>query len=174
VFDGAMAYGVDNATAGSYVLRIDTSTNTLTATQARDVTATAISLVGVTLTSNNLVYLVNDRSAIKSVLKSNLTQTTTLKALTATQSIDPLIGFSGAPPSAPPVAFLVGDAVYFTVADTSGTLPSRPFTCSSTAAACRQPAAAVGSRPVSVPCSVWLRPRRSRPPGRSPPTVRWC
>jgi hypothetical protein len=123
VFDGTKAYvAVDNATAGlgSYVLQIDTSNNTLTATQARDVAATAISLVGVT--SNNLVYLLNDRSAIKSVLKSNLTQTTTLKALTfPTQFIDPLMASGGASTSAPPVAFLVGDAVYFTVADTSGT-----------------------------------------------------
>ena len=148
VFDGAMAYvAVDNATAGSYVLRIDTSTNTLTATQARDVTATAISLVGVTLTSNNLVYLVNDRSAVKSVLKSNLTQTTTLKALTATQSIDPLMASGGAPPSAPPVAFLVGDAVYFTVADTSGTFAKQAFYVLFNGSGVPATAAAVGSTP---------------------------
>jgi len=121
VFDGTKAYvAVDNNTAGSYVLQIDTSNNTLTATQARDVAATAISLVGVT--SNNLVYLVDDRSAIKSLLKSNLTQTTILKALAfPTQFIDPLMASGGASPSARPVAFVVGDAVYFTVADTSGT-----------------------------------------------------
>jgi hypothetical protein len=118
VFDGANAYVAIDSAAGSYVKMINTSTNLVTATQAPDATSTQISLVGVT--SSNLVYLSQNGSAIKSLAKSTLTLLTPLKTLTAgTQAIDALMGPAGA--SGLPVAFLVGDTVFFTVADTSAT-----------------------------------------------------
>ena len=117
VFDGANAYVAIDSMAGSYVKMINTSTNLVTATQAADVASTQIALVGVT--SNNLVYLSQSGSAIKSLAKSTLTGLTSLKTLTGTQTIDSLMGSNGA--SGPPIAFLVGDTVFFTVADTSAT-----------------------------------------------------
>jgi hypothetical protein len=117
VFDGANAYVAIDSAAGSYVKMINTSTNLVTATQAPDATSTQISLVGVT--SSNLVYLSQNGAAIKSLAKSTLTGLTPLKTLTATQAIDALMGPAGA--SGLPVAFLVGDTVFFTVADTSAT-----------------------------------------------------
>ena len=117
VFDGINAYVPVNNAAGSYVVMINTTTNAVAATQTpADVAAPQITLVGVT--SGNLVYLVNNGTAIKSLVKSNLTGLTSLKALTATQSIDPLMGPAGA--AGPPVAFLVGNTAFFTVADTAG------------------------------------------------------
>jgi hypothetical protein len=118
VFDGTTAYvGVNNNTAGGYVVQIDTSGKTVVATQARDTAALAnMTLVGVT--SNNVVYLLNDGSAIKSIAKSGLTALASLKTLTTGQKIDgPMLagGTSGSP-----TAYLVGDTLYFTVADSSG------------------------------------------------------
>jgi hypothetical protein len=101
---------------GSQIFQIDTMTKSVAATQALDAAgAGGIALVGVT--SNNLIYAFNDGTAIKSVVKSSLAGTTSLATLTATQHIDPLMGPNG--PSGPPVAFLVGDTLYFTVADTA-------------------------------------------------------
>jgi hypothetical protein len=116
VFDGTNAYVAVNNAAGSYVVMVNTSNNSVAATQTADATAPQIMLVGVT--SGNLVYLVNNGTAIKSLVKSNLTGLTTLKTLTATQTIDALMGPAGA--AGPPVAFLVGNTLFFTVADTAG------------------------------------------------------
>jgi hypothetical protein len=118
VFDGANAYVAIDSMAGSYVKMINTTSNMATFTQTPDATSTQISLVGVT--SSSLIYLSRNGSAVKSLLKSNLTGLITLnKALTATQTIDSLMGSNGV--SGPPIAFLVGDTVFFTVADTSAT-----------------------------------------------------
>jgi len=116
VFDGANAYVAISSMTGSYVKMINTSTNMVTATQAVDATSTQIALVGVT--SANLVYLSQNGSAIKSLAKTTLTGLTILnKTLSGTQSIDSLMVSGGA--SGPAAAFLVGDTVYFTVADSS-------------------------------------------------------
>jgi hypothetical protein len=123
--DGTKAYAAFASTAagfvGSYLIRIDTTTKTVTATQARDVAGSGgITLVGAT--SNNVIYAINDGSGITSVVKSSLTATTSLTgSLTLSalgRVIDDLMGPNGS--AGPPRAvFLVGDTVYFTVADVS-------------------------------------------------------
>jgi len=123
VFDGTTAYvGVNNNSAGGYVVQINTTTKTVTATQTpRDATALAnLTLVGVT--SSNLVYLLQDGSAIKSLVKAGLTGLAPLTSgLTATREVDGLMAAGGT--SGPPTAFLVGDTVYFTVADSTAAAP---------------------------------------------------
>jgi hypothetical protein len=122
VFDNAaptMAYvSIDNrsfSSTGAYVLQINTSTKTATA-QPPDAAATGgIGLVGVS--SSNVVYLFTDRSAIKALNKANLTSTpNVLFTGTATVSVDGPLGSST---GTPPVAYMVQDEVYFTVADSS-------------------------------------------------------
>jgi hypothetical protein len=120
VFDGTTAYvGISNphthaSDPFSRILQINLSTLAVTAT-VTDAAATAgITLVGVT--SNDLIYVVNDGSGIKSIPKTSPTAPTALKSLSGTQKIDSLMGISA---STAPAAFLVGDTVYFTVADSS-------------------------------------------------------
>jgi hypothetical protein len=120
VVDGTKAYVAINNNAGSGFAQIDL-TNTTVAMVARDTTLSAIRLVGVT--SGALVYfgttttgVTNLRSAVKSTLVANATPLN--NALTASQTIDALMGPNGAA-STTPVAFLVGDTVFFTVADTA-------------------------------------------------------
>lgn len=169
VFDGTKAYvafaGNGTGSVGSQIFQIDTTTKSVTATQALDPAGSGgITLVGVT--SNNLVYLVNDGSAIKSLLKSNpATAPATLWPSAATsQRIDPLMGPNG--PSGSPVAFLVGDTVYFTVADASASgstgFAKQPFSVTFNSSGMPGAAAAVGAgvgavlgavAPASIPTS---------------------
>ncbi|HEY4039418.1 MAG TPA: hypothetical protein VGM15_11390, partial [Burkholderiaceae bacterium] len=120
VVDGTKAYvAINNNTSGTEIVQIDL-TNNAVAMVARDATLTSIKLVGVT--SGALVYLgtttasvTNLRSAVKSTLVANPTALN--NPLIASQSIDPLMGPNGS--SGGPVAFLVGDTVFFTVADSA-------------------------------------------------------
>jgi hypothetical protein len=124
VVDGTKAYvAINNATSGSEIVQIDLTNNAMAAV-ARDTTLSAIRLVGVT--SGALVYfgtttggVTNLRSAVKSTLVANSTPLN--NALTATQSVDALMGPNNgyASTSPTPVAFVVGDTVFFTVADTA-------------------------------------------------------
>jgi hypothetical protein len=116
VFDGTTAYiAINNSgSAGSRILQINLSSNTVTATVPDAAATSGITLVGVT--SNDLIYVVNDGSGIKSIPKTNPTAPTALISLSGTQEIDSAMGISA---SAAPLAFLVGDTVYFTVADSS-------------------------------------------------------
>ncbi|MBV8208474.1 MAG: hypothetical protein JO133_00265 [Burkholderiaceae bacterium] len=124
VFDPAtpaMAYvSIDNnasPSSGGYVLQINTSASPPTATaQPYDAAATGgVTLVGVS--SSNVVYLLTDRSAVKAVPKASLaTAPTALFTGTATLTVD---GPLGSPNGTPPVGYMVGDEVYFTVNDSS-------------------------------------------------------
>jgi hypothetical protein len=123
VVDGTKAYVAINNTAGSGIVQIDLANNNAVVTGARDATLSTIQLVGVT--SGALVYfgttpagVTNLRSAVKSTLVANPNPLN--NALTATQTIDSLMGPNGAS-GGPVVAFLVGDTVFFTVADSSAT-----------------------------------------------------
>ena len=115
-----------NGAGGSTIVQINLSNNTAIA-QTRDAAgAGGITLVGVT--SGNVVYLINNGSAIKSVAKSTLTGLVTLTtgSLSGSQVVDSLMGPNGA--VGPPVAFLVGDTVYYTVADpTAAATAKRPY-----------------------------------------------
>jgi len=124
VFDPAtpaMDYvSIDNSaspSSGGYVLQINTSASPPTATaQPYDAAATGgVTLVGVS--SANVVYLLTDRSAVKAVPKASLaTAPTALFTGTATLTVD---GPLGSPNGTPPVAYMVGDEVYFTANDSS-------------------------------------------------------
>jgi hypothetical protein len=121
--DGTKAYAAfaSTATVGSYIIRIDTTTKTVTATQTRDVAGSGgITLIGVT--SNNVIYAINDGSGITSAVKSSLTATTSLTGSLSLSApvrvVDDLMGSNGSA-GPPPAVFLVGDTVYFTVADAS-------------------------------------------------------
>jgi hypothetical protein len=114
--DGTKAYAAfaSTATVGSYIIRIDTTTRTVTATQTRDVAgAGGITLIGATS---------NDGSGITSAVKSSLTGTTSLTGSLSLSApgrvVDDLMGSNGSA-GPPPAVFLVGDTVYFTVADAS-------------------------------------------------------
>ena len=125
VIDGTKAYVAINNTAspslGSQIIQIDLANNFAVTIGPRDATLSGIQLVGVT--TGALVYfgataatpaVTNLRSAVKTALA---TTSTLNNALSSTQSIDSLMGPTGA--AGGPVAFLVGDTVFFTVADTS-------------------------------------------------------
>jgi hypothetical protein len=116
VFDGTTAYvAVDNTTTGSRILQINLSNSTVAATVTDAAAVAGVTPVGVT--SNDLIYLINDGSGIKSISKASPTSATSLITLTpSSQKIDSLMGIGA---STAPVAFLVGDTVYFTVADLS-------------------------------------------------------
>jgi len=121
--DGTKAYAAfaSTATVGSYIIRIDTTTKTVTATQTRDVAGSGgITLIGVT--SNNVIYAINDGSGITSAVKSSLTATTSLTGSLSLSApvrvVDDLMASNGSA-GPPPAVFLVGDTVYFTVADAS-------------------------------------------------------
>jgi hypothetical protein len=121
VVDGTKAYIAINNTSGSGIVQIDLANNNAVLTGARDATLSTIDLVGVT--SGALVYfgttsagVTNLRSAVKSTLVAHPTPLN--NALSASQTIDSLMGPNGAA-SGGPVAFLVGDTVFFTVADSA-------------------------------------------------------
>ena len=115
VFDGSTAayVAINNVATGAYVLQIDLSSKAHTV-QPPDAAATGgIDLAGVT--SANVVYLFSDRTAIKALRKASLSQTpAVLFAASGTLTVD---GPLGSPNGTPPVAYLVQDEVYFTVAD---------------------------------------------------------
>jgi hypothetical protein len=122
VFDGTNVYvPIDNGSAlGAWILQINESTLAPTA-GPRDTTLSSIRLVGET--TGALVYfgstvatpiVTNLLSAPKSTLTRNAG--TLNGTLSPNQSIDSLMGLNA--PTAP-VAFLVGDTVYFTIADSS-------------------------------------------------------
>jgi hypothetical protein len=119
--DGVTAYvSIPNSVAGAYVLQIATGTGTVTATTAPQLDAAAkngITLVGPT--SQNLVYLLSDGSGVRSLAKGSLAAApANVYAPGATKKID---GPMPPAPQASPVAFIVGDTVYFTVADPTAT-----------------------------------------------------
>jgi len=115
VFDGtATAYvAINNAATGGYVLQVNLSSKA-SAAQPPDAAATGgVDLVGVT--STKVVYLFTNRTAIKALNKASLSNTpTVLFAASGTLSVD---GPLGSPSGTPPVAYLVQDEMYFTVAD---------------------------------------------------------
>jgi hypothetical protein len=115
VFDGTTAayVAIDNNTTGGYVLQANLSSKTAVA-QPPDAAATGgIDLVG--LTSANVVYLFTDRTAIKALNKASLSNSpTVLFAASGTLSVDRPLGSTN---GTPPVAYLVQDELYFTVAD---------------------------------------------------------
>jgi hypothetical protein len=117
VFDGTTAayVAINNRATGGYVLQIDLSSKAHTV-QPPDTAATGgIDLVGVT--SANVVYLLTDRTAIKALNKASLSNTAAvLFAASGTLSVD---GPLGAPIGTSPVAYLVQNEVFFTVADFS-------------------------------------------------------
>jgi hypothetical protein len=114
-----------NSAGGSTIVQVNLSTKTAIAQAPRDAAgASGITLVGVT--SGNVVYLINNGSGIKALAKSTLTGLVSLTSLSGSQVVDSLMGPNGA--VGPPVAFLVGDTVYYTVADPTATANAkRPF-----------------------------------------------
>jgi hypothetical protein len=158
VVDGIKAYVAinNNSGAGAEIVQIDLSTNAV-ATVARDTTLSAIKLVGVT--SGALVYfgttttgVTNLRSAVKSTLVANPTP---LIALSGSQTIDSLMGPNGAASTTPtPVAFLVGDTVFFTVADSSASgttgLSKQAFYVTIDSSGTPSPAAAIAANVSAV------------------------
>jgi hypothetical protein len=124
VIDGSVAYvALNNNTNGSTIARIDTSNSTVLMLP-RDLAAATpgIALVGVT--SSNLVYLFNDGSSIKSTVKASLPAGVSLQTFSASQKVDMLMGTAS---PAVPVAFLVGDTVFYTVADSAGAFAKQAF-----------------------------------------------
>ncbi len=124
VFDGANVYvPIDNTNgAGTWILQINESTLAPTS-GPRDTTLATIRLVGET--TGALVYFGTTAVApivtnLLSAPKSNLTRNGGMlnNLLSGNQTIDSLMGLGAA---ATPVAFLVGDTVYFTIADSSAT-----------------------------------------------------
>jgi len=118
---GAIAYLAVNNPAGSYVVSVNTSTNAVMQ-QAPDAGAAAIELVGVT--SQNVVYLLADATAIRSLVRSNMTLAPAMITLGANRTIDHSMDPSA---STAPWAFLVGDTVFFTVADSAGAIAKQAF-----------------------------------------------
>jgi hypothetical protein len=117
VFDGTNAYiAIDNSVTGAYIVRVDTVAKTSIA-QAADINATGgIDLVGVT--SNHLVYLFSVRTAVRSVAKTLVGSPNVLFTATGTQFVDGPLGSVSGTAS---VAYLVGDGVFFTLADPNAT-----------------------------------------------------
>jgi len=117
VLDGTIAYvAIDNSVTGAYIVRVDTVAKTFTA-QAPDSTAIGgIDLVGVT--SNNVVYLFSNRMAVRSAAKTLAGSPNLLLTATGTQFVDGPLGSVSGTAS---VAYLVGDGVFFTLADPSAT-----------------------------------------------------
>jgi hypothetical protein len=116
--DGTTAYvAVNNASGTSYIVRINTTAASPTATTVvTETAATSIELVGLTATTGYLAYATAGQPAIKATPKtaSNSTAPVTVAALTASQQLD----------TVPPA--MLGDAVYYTLDDNSGgTNPAR-------------------------------------------------
>ncbi len=126
VFDGTKAYvAASNGTLGSQVLQIDLANNYAVLAETPDTSLVSIRLVGVT--SGGLIYFATNstNTFLECDVKSTMTNSSALMSptfLTATRVIDSLMG---GPANSPPVAFLVGDTVYFTVADTGGVNPAK-------------------------------------------------
>jgi hypothetical protein len=125
VFDSTSAYVAVNNTAvpplGSQIIKITLASGTATP-GPRDTTLSNITLVGAT--TGAVVYfgttaatpaVTNLRTTLKSTLALNATPLN--NTLSGTQTIDSLMGPSGS--AGGPVAFVVGDTVFFTVADTA-------------------------------------------------------
>jgi hypothetical protein len=145
-----------NTVPGSTIVQINLSAKTAVS-QARDAAgANGITLVGVS--SANVVYLINDGTAIKTVAKPTLTGTAALTTLSGTQLVDSLMGPNGA--LGPPIAFLVGDTVYYTVADSSASggtgVAKQPFSVAASGGSATPLGSGVGAvlgvvAPASIP-----------------------
>ena len=145
--DGTTAYvAVNNNGGSSHVVRIDTSVTPPTATTvASETTAISIQLVGVTATTGYLVYSVGGQPGLKAIPKTASAGT----ALSVTT-----LGLSQTFDAIPPV--IIGDAVYYTVLNNSGTGLYRQLysaTFSSGGVSAPLPFAAPGGG-----CTVMIRP----------------
>ncbi len=110
--DGTTAYvAVNNNGGSSHVVRIDTSVTPPTATTVvTETTAINLQLVGLTATTGYLVYSVGGQPQLKAIQKTASAGT----ALSVTS-----LGLSQSFDAIPPV--VIGDRVYYTVLDNSGT-----------------------------------------------------
>ena len=145
--DGTTAYvAVNNNGGSSHVVRIDTSVTPPTAISvATEAAAINIQLVGLTATTGYLVYSVGSQPGLKAIQKT----ASAGAALSVTS-----LGLSQTFDAIPPV--IIGDAVYYTVLDNSGTGSYRQLysaTFSSGGVSAPLPFAAPGSG-----CTVMIRP----------------
>jgi hypothetical protein len=125
VIGGNVAYvAVNNNTAGSYIVSIDTGNGNAVTQQPVDATAAAAGITLIGETSGSLVYVYNDGSHLMATGRATPLQPgVSLQALTASQRIDSLMGSA----SSAPAVFLVGDTVFYTVADSTGTFAKQAF-----------------------------------------------
>lgn len=150
--DGLAAYvAVDNPNGTSYILRIDTGVTPPTATVVVPETAvTGIQLVGLTATTGYLVYVSAGQAGIKATAKSASNNTTPLivVSLASSQGLDPV------PPA------VVGDAVYYTVADSSANPYRQTYSASFSSGGVSAPAAVFAG---AGSCAVMVRPVYPKP-----------